>query len=115
LPNSKEIDEFLGKLKDPDYGKPVVIARDAPVSVFFTITVDKTGEMVNFINHTNFKEGEWYVYGNERKPRVMTRKQVESLVLDYIIVAQRQKSQIKLVDPCICVDIRADADITKYV
>ena len=112
--NSKAKDEFLGKLKDPDYGKPVILDNSI-VSVFFTLQVDKTGEMVNFVNHSNVGEGQWYMYGNIRKPRMITRRQAEAIVLDYIIIAKGQKAQIKLLDPCQCVTIRTDADITAYV
>ena len=113
MKNSKAIDEFYGKLKDPYYGRPLYLKPDAPVAAVFILTIEKTGEIVNFVK---LASDQWAAYGNDRTLRGdYTTKEAETLVMDYVIVAERRNDFINVHDPCACLIIRSNERIDQYV
>ena len=75
----KQRKEFCEKIRNPYYGRPIVIQRET-IGSQFILMVQKTGEAVAFICHS---KNCWYVYGDQRKLTEFTLQQVENLLADY--------------------------------
>jgi len=113
LTDSKAIDEFYGRLKDPYYDRPVSLTHDAPTGAVICLYVEKTGEAMSFIK---LGHSEWGAYGTNTEFRGdYSTKQLENLIFDYIIVAQRQKGHVSFTDPGNYITVHKSARIDHYV
>ena len=91
----KQRKDFYGRLKNPYYGRPIVIQRET-IGSQFIIVVQQTGEAVACVCHS---ENCWYVYGDQRKLTEYTLQQVEHLLADYWDLADSDNN-IFIDDPC---------------
>lgn len=98
-PGKKERDDFLGTLKDPSYGRPVVLLITAPIGTVISMLIEKTGEKLNLIKLGHEK---WAAYGTNTHIHLRdayTTKEMEDYITELIHIEARHKGHIKIRDP----------------
>ena len=104
MTDSKAIDEFVGKLKDPYYGRPVILEQPLNIGSAFTVMNTDTNEVIqcHYVAADSYQ-----IWGNSRhlgdsQLEWLSHKDLEMLLARFWNMSQAKDVHWKIEDPTGC-------------